>query len=216
MSDSPQRGIKSRNYSAVCDIPSERKFHEFVSLYTNSVSLFPTNLLRDSKERFHKQPHTYTSYASRKPTKTNEMPYRSVHTEKQICGCSESQRARSMREKELWIRARESTPLSDDLTIPPSTPLLIPLPLTHTCTRTLHQYSLLLSAFVSLLSIPDTDEITPLISFQMLWFGGIWETFQCRATDHKPIRSPLPSRVILNSCRTLSYDTRIGTADILN
>lgn len=41
---------------------------------------------------------------------------------------------------------------------------------------------------VSFLSLPETDEITALISFQLWGFQGIWETFQCRAEE--PLAQP--------------------------
>lgn len=63
------------------------------------------------------------------------------------------------------------------------------------------------SPLVSPLSIPHTDEIIALIWFQLLRFGEMWEKFQGSATDHKPVQSLLPSRVILNSCKTLCKDT---------
>ncbi|KAI9539222.1 hypothetical protein NQZ68_009299 [Dissostichus eleginoides] len=60
------------------------------------------------------------------------------------------------------------------------------------------------------------NEIIALISFQLLRFGGIWETFQHGATDHKPAQSLLPSCEILNSCRASRVDTCASTPAQLN
>ena len=142
------------------------------------ISIFPTNISRDyTHTPTHTQTHTHTSSASGRPTKSSLMPLRSVRTESADVQ-NHNWLSQYRRERETWLWLRVQTP-----------------PLYMTCTHTHHHR--LLFPFVSLLSIPRTDEIMALFSFQLLRFEGIWETFQWIATDHRLMRSLLPSRVIL-------------------
>lgn len=98
-----------------------------------------------------------------------------------------------------------------DLTFFLFSPLHVASPLFQH-THALTHWCIFFFAFVSWLSFPHADEIIALISFQLLRFGGIWETFQYRATDHGPIQNLSPHHVILNSCRASCHDTWAKTS----